>query len=225
MNNRLFFIAIILLAIGFISCEKTEDKKPNLILIMVDDQGYGDIAAHGNPWIKTPNIDKLHEVSTRLTNYHVSPTCAPTRAAIMSGHHNYRTGVFFSIKGRSLILERETLMPHIFKENGYNTAIFGKWHLGDNYPFRPEDKGFDEVLVHSGGGIGQTMDYWYNDYFDDMYMHNGKLEQFEGYCTDVWFKNAKKFIKAKKDETRLQTWFTLDDGAELGAYYVEIEKI
>ncbi len=191
-----------------IACKQTSNQhhesgiqnRPNVILIMVDDQGYGDIAAHGNPWIKTPNIDKLHDVSTRLTQYHVSPTCAPTRAAIMTGHHNYRTGVFFTIKGRSLLLERETTMAEVFKENGYSTAIFGKWHLGDNYPFRPEDNGFDEVLVHNGGGVGQTMDYWYNDYFDDKYMHNGKLEQYEGYCTDVWFENAKKFIQSKKDE-------------------------
>jgi arylsulfatase A-like enzyme len=199
---KILLVAVFALQIFSACTQKNDGKssKPNVILIMVDDQGYGDIAAHGNPWIKTPNIDNLHNKSTRLTQYHVSPTCAPTRAALMTGHHNYRTGVFFTIKGRSLILERETLMPEVFKSNGYSTGIFGKWHLGDNYPFRPEDNGFDEVLVHNGGGVGQTMDYWYNDYFNDMYMHNGKLEQFEGYCTDVWFENAKKFIEAKKDE-------------------------
>jgi arylsulfatase A-like enzyme len=193
-------LGIILVLTSIFSCEKQETKKPNVILIMVDDQGYGDVACLGNEWIKTPNIDKLHDVSTRLTQYHVSPTCAPTRAAIMTGHHNYRTGVFFTIKGRSLILEKETTMAQVFKANGYSTAIFGKWHLGDNYPFRPQDKGFDEVLMNSGGGVGQTMDYWDNDYFDDKYLHNGKLEQFEGYCTDIWFENAKKYIEAKKDE-------------------------
>ncbi|MEO9513483.1 MAG: arylsulfatase [Flavobacteriaceae bacterium] len=183
----------------FTSCS-SETEKPNVILILVDDQGYGDIASLGNPYIKTPNIDSLHAQSTRFTDYHVSPTCAPTRAALMTGHHNYRTGVFFTIKGRSLILEKETTMAQIFKENGYSTAIFGKWHLGDNYPFRPEDKGFDEVLIHPGGGMGQTMDYWDNDYFDDMYKHNGELKKFEGYCTDVWFENATKFIESKKEE-------------------------
>jgi arylsulfatase A-like enzyme len=193
-------LGIILVLTSILSCEKQETKKPNVILLMVDDQGYGDIAAHGNPWIQTPNIDRLHDVSNRFTQYHVSPTCAPTRAAIMTGHHNYRTGVFFTIKGRSLILEKETTMAQVFKANGYSTAIFGKWHLGDNYPFRPQDKGFDEVLMNSGGGVGQTMDYWDNDYFDDKYLHNGKLEQFEGYCTDIWFENAKKYIEAKKDE-------------------------
>ncbi|WP_372772948.1 arylsulfatase [Mangrovibacterium sp.] len=201
-TNRTAIFSLALFASGC-SNPKVQNEikqKPNVIMIMVDDVGYGDIAAHGNPWIKTPNIDQLHRVSARFTDYHVSPTCAPTRASIMTGHHNYRTGVFFTIKGRSLILEKETTMPQIFKENGYNTAIFGKWHLGDNYPFRPEDKGFDEVLVHNGGGIGQTMDYWDNDYFDDKYLHNGKLEQFQGYCNDVWFENAKKFISDKKGE-------------------------
>ncbi|ALJ04703.1 n-acetylgalactosamine-4-sulfatase [Pseudalgibacter alginicilyticus] len=178
----------------------TVNEKPNVILIMVDDVGYGDIAAHGNEWIKTPNIDKLYAESIRLTDYHVSPTCAPTRAAIMTGHHNYRTGVFFTIKGRSLILEKEKTMAEIFKANGYNTAMFGKWHLGDNYPFRPQDKGFDDVLMHGGGGVGQTMDYWNNDYFDDTYVHNGKLKKYKGYSTDIWFKKAMQYIEKQKDK-------------------------
>ncbi len=200
MKQSLYIVlSIVFVAQMFAGCQPAKDK-PNVILIMVDDQGYGDIAAHGNEWIQTPHIDELHSKSTRLTDYHVSPTCAPTRAAIMTGHHNYRTGVFFTIKGRSLILEKETLMPQIFKDNGYNTAMFGKWHLGDNYPFRPQDKGFDEVLMHDGGGVGQTMDYWDNNYFDDMYKHNGELKQYEGYCTDVWFEHAKQYITEKKDE-------------------------
>ncbi|MBJ2175942.1 arylsulfatase [Aureibaculum sp. A20] len=209
---RVIYCSILILfsAISFSGCSKIKESKeanqiektdkPNVILIMVDDQGYGDIAVQGNKWIKTPNIDKLHAESTRLTDYHVSPTCAPTRAALMTGHHNYRTGVFFTIKGRSLILERETTMAQVFKENGYNTAMFGKWHLGDNYPFRPQDKGFDEVLMNNGGGVGQTMDYWDNDYFNDTYVHNGKFEKYEGYCTDVWFENAKKYIGKQKDK-------------------------
>lgn len=203
MRNLKFgsILAILLLLVGLSSCQKdTTEEKPNVILIVVDDQGYGDVGALGNEMIQTPNIDKLHAKSTRLTDFHVSPTCAPTRAALMTGHHNYRTGVFFTIKGRSLILERETTMAQAFKENGYNTAMFGKWHLGDNYPFRPQDKGFDEVLMNAGGGIGQTMDYWDNDYFDDTFIHNGKHEKFEGYCTDIWFENAKNYIGTHKDK-------------------------
>lgn len=198
MKKAVFFLGIVLVILFSTSCKHDDKEKPNVILIMVDDQGYGDVACLGNENINTPNIDQLHEKSTRFTDYHVSPTCAPTRAAILTGHHSNRTGVWHTVNGRSLILERETTMAQVFKENGYSTGIFGKWHLGDNYPFRPQDKGFDEVLVHGGGGIEQTMDYWDNDYFDDTYLHNGKLEKYEGYCTDIWFENAKEFIGLQK---------------------------
>ncbi|MFR9649318.1 MAG: arylsulfatase [Rikenellaceae bacterium] len=180
-------------------CQRAADK-PNVILIVVDDQGYADIGAHGNEHILTPNLDKLHAESSRFTQYHVSPTSAPTRAAMMSGRHSNNAGVWHTVNGRSLILEREVLMPQIFSDNGYSTAMFGKWHLGDNYPFRPQDKGFDEVLMHHGGGVGQTMDYWDNDYFDDMYYHNGVWTQYEGYCNDVWFEKAKEFISSNRDK-------------------------
>lgn len=200
MKQTMYLLAGLFLSIMMLACEKTENEKPNVILIMVDDIGIGDLACLGNKIIKTPHIDALHQESIRLTDYHVSPTCAPTRAAIMTGHHNYRTGVFFTIKGRSLIMKKETTMAQIFKDNGYNTAMFGKWHLGDNYPFRPQDKGFEEVLSLNGGGIGQALDYWDNDYFDDKYRRNGVLEQFQGYCTDVWFENAKKYIGQDRDK-------------------------
>ena len=177
-----------------------EGSKPNVILILVDDQGYGDIAALGNPYIKTPNIDELHSKSARFTDYHVNPTCAPTRAALLTGHNANRAGVWHTINGRSLLLESETTMAQIFKDNGYSTSIFGKWHLGDNYPFRPQDRGFQEVLSHGGGGMEQTMDYWDNDYFDDMYVHNGKLKKYEGYSTDIWFNEAIKHIEKNKDQ-------------------------
>lgn len=190
------------LALGLVAsaCQEPESRKPNVILILVDDQGYGDLGCHGNPSIKTPNLDRLYHISTRFTDYHVSPTCSPTRSALLTGHHHNRTGVWHTINGRSLLLEREVTMAQAFKENGYRTGIFGKWHLGDNYPFRPQDKGFEEVLVHGGGGIGQTMDHWDNDYFDDVYLHNGKPEQYTGYCTDIWFDNAQQFIEENQDQ-------------------------
>lgn len=206
MKSYTFYIGIIASTLCLISCQsgdkKTSEKtdQPNVILLVVDDQGYGDVASLGNKIIKTPNIDALHSKSVRFADYHVSPTCAPTRAALMTGHHSNRTGVWHTVNGRSLILERETTMAQVFKDNGYSTGIFGKWHLGDNYPFRPQDKGFEEVLVHGGGGIEQTMDYWDNDYFDDMYWHNGTLEKYDGFCTDVWFENAKKFIGEQKEK-------------------------
>lgn len=166
---------------------------------MTDDQGYGDLGCHGNPVIKTPNLDRLYTQSVRLTDFHVSPTCSPTRAALMTGHYCNRTGVWHTIMGRSLLRKDEVTMADVFSASGYRAGIFGKWHLGDNYPFRPQDRGFDEVLIHGGGGVGQGPDYWGNDYFDDTYIHNGKLEKFTGYCTDIWFDAAMDFIEANKD--------------------------
>lgn len=172
--------------------------KPNIVIVITDDQGYGDLSCHGNEVLKTPNIDKLHSDSVRLLDYHVAPTCSPTRAAFLTGHWTNRTGVWHTIMGRSMLRENEVTMGEIFKDAGYSTAMFGKWHLGDNYPFRPEDRGFDEVMRHGGGGVGQTPDFWDNAYFDGSYFHNSKPEAVEGFCTDVWFDYAKKFIKSQK---------------------------
>ena len=186
-------IATLLLFIsGVVAFAQTD--VPNVVVIISDDQGYGDLSCHGNPWLKTPHLDQLYAESTRLTDFHVSPTCAPTRAALMTGHYANRTGVWHTIAGRSLLRESETTMADILKANGYATGIFGKWHLGDNYPFRPQDRGFQEVLVHGGGGVGQSPDYWNNDYFDDTYFRNGAPEKQTGYCTDVWFEQAIRFI-------------------------------
>ncbi len=129
----------------------------------------------------------------------MSPTCAPTRAALLTGHYSNKTGVWHTIGGRSLLLENEKTMADIFSENNYKTGAFGKWHLGDNYPYRPMDRGFDESVIHGAGGIWQTPDYWDNDYFDDTYRHNGVLKQYNGYCTDVWFNESMKFIEDNKD--------------------------
>ncbi len=177
-----------------------QTKRPNVVLVMTDDQGYGDLGCHGNPVIQTPNLDRLYTQSIRLTNFHVGPTCSPTRAALMTGHYCNRTGVWHTIMGRSLLRKDEVTVADVFSAGGYRTAIFGKWHLGDNYPFRPQDRGFGEVLVHGGGGIGQGPDYWGNDYFDDTYFHNGRPKKFKGYCTDIWFDEAMEFIEANKKQ-------------------------
>jgi arylsulfatase A-like enzyme len=186
-------------------CQSMQTERPNVIVIITDDQGYGDMSCHGNPWMKTPNMDKLYEESTRLTDFHVTPTCAPTRASVMTGHYSNRTGVWHTIGGRSLLRESETTMADVFSSNGYATGMFGKWHLGDNYPFRPQDRGFQEVLIHGGGGVSQGPDYWNNDYFDDTYFHNGKPEKFTGYCTDIWFDNAIRFMD--ENQTQGQPFF------------------
>jgi len=175
-----------------------ESVRPNVIIVITDDQGYGDLGCHGNPIIKTPNIDRFHEQSIRLTNYHVDTTCSPSRAALMTGRYSNRVGVWHTVQGRSLLRQRETTMADVFAENGYETGFFGKWHLGDNFPYRPEDRGFSHVVMHGGGGVGQTPDYWGNDYFNDTYCVNGTWEKFEGFCTDVWFREASTFIRRMK---------------------------
>jgi arylsulfatase A-like enzyme len=169
--------------------------KPNVILVITDDQGYGDLGCHGNTIIQTPNLDRLYEQSVRLTDFHVSPLCTPTRAGLMTGQNPVRVGAWGTTWGRSLPHTDATTMAEVFAASGYRTGCFGKWHLGDNYPFRPQDRGFQEVLVHGGGGVGQAPDFWGNDYFDDTYFRNGKPEKHEGYCTDIWFDAAWDFIK------------------------------
>lgn len=181
------------LMIGLASVAQAADR-PNVILIMTDDQGYGDIAALGNEMIETPNMDAFCRRSTRLTNYHVDPTCSPTRSSLLTGRYSSRTGVWHTGMGRSLMHTDEVTLAELYRAAGYRTGIFGKWHLGDNYPLRPQDQGFDEVLIHGGGGVGQTPDHWGNDYFDDTYCHNGEWKQQEGYCTDVFFDGAMEFI-------------------------------
>ena len=177
----------------------TAADHPNVVIVITDDQGYGDLSCHGNPTLKTPNIDKLHGESVRLTDYHVAPTCSPTRCAFLTGHWTNRTGVWHTIMGRSMLRENEVTMGQVFKDAGYGTGMFGKWHLGDNYPFRPEDRGYTEVMRHGGGGVGQTPDYWDNAYFDGSYWHNGTPEAVKGFCTDVFFDYAKRFIKTQKE--------------------------
>ncbi len=175
-------------------------EKPNVVIVITDDQGYGDLGFTGNPAIKTPNIDKLRTQGTLLNNFHVDPTCAPTRSALMTGRYSNRVGVWHTVQGRSMLRRREITMANVFSDNGYATGMFGKWHLGDCYPYRPEDRGFQHVVYHQAGGVGQAPDYWGNDYFDDTYIVNGKHQRFEGYCTDIWFAEGMKFIKANKDK-------------------------
>lgn len=199
---RRFVLVVVLLSACLMPVHAASAAaRPNVILIMTDDQGYGDIGAHGNTMIQTPHLDRLHSQSVRLTDYHVDPTCSPTRAALMTGRYSTKTGVWHTIAGRSLMAHDEVTLAELFRGAGYRTGIFGKWHLGDVYPMRAMDCGFDESLVHGGGGVGQTPDYWGNDYFDDTYFRTppeGKPEKFSGYCTDVFFENALKFIESSK---------------------------
>lgn len=175
-------------------------EQPNVVIVITDDQGYGDLGFTGNPAIKTPNIDKLRSQGTLLNDFHVDPTCAPTRSALMTGRYSNRVGVWHTVQGRNMLRRREVTMADIFTSNGYATGLFGKWHLGDVYPYRPQDRGFQYSVKHQAGGVGQAPDFWGNDYFDDTYLVNGKPQRFEGFCTDVFFDEGMKFIKANKDK-------------------------
>ncbi|MGY6647489.1 arylsulfatase [Wenyingzhuangia sp. IMCC45574] len=177
-----------------------QNKQPNVILILTDDQGIGDLGCHGNPWLKTPNLDKFYEKSVRMTDFHVTPLCTPTRAAIMTGQYPINNGAWATFKGRDALTGDAKTMADVFKQNGYKTAMFGKWHLGDNYPTRPTDSGFETAIHHLAGGVGELSDYWGNSYFDDVYYVNNKPKQFKGYCTDVWFNQTMQFIDKNKEK-------------------------
>ena len=174
---------------------KVLSANPNIVFIITDDQGYGDLACHGNPIIKTPHLDKLHSESLRLTDYHVSPTCTPSRAALMTGRYTNRTGAWHTIMGRSILRTNETTIADHLTQSDYATGIFGKWHLGDSYPYQPEYRGFQKTFIHGGGGVGQTPDLWNNSYFDDTYLEDGKPTAVKGFCTDVFFEEATEFIE------------------------------
>ncbi len=189
-------IVLVLLSMGLSSAA----DRPNVILIVTDDQGYGDIGFHGNSMIQTPQLDQLARQSLRFTNFHVDPTCAETRSALMTGKYSCRVGVWHTIMGRSILRSDEKIMPRHFADAGYQTGHFGKWHLGDNWPYRPHDRGFRETLYLGGGGVGQSADHWGNDYFDDTFRRNGNPEPQQGYCTDVFFQAALKFIEAQQHQ-------------------------
>ncbi len=177
-------------------------SRPNIVLVMTDDQGYGDLACHGNPLIKTPHMDRMHAEGVRLTDFQVSPTCAPTRCSLMTGRHEFKSGVTHTILERERMNPAATTIAQVLKSAGYATGIFGKWHLGDEPDHQPGRRGFDEVYIHGAGGIGQTYpgscgDAPGNEYFDPALLHNGAFEKTKGYCTDLFFEQALRWIGAR----------------------------
>jgi len=187
-------------------------QKPNVIVIMTDDQGIGDFGFNGNPFIKTPNLDKLASQSLNLPNFYVSPVCAPTRASLMTGRFNERTGVYDTYNGGAIMSNTEITMAEILKENGYETGIFGKWHLGDNYPYRPSDQGFDVSVVHRAGGMGQpgdVMNYFAGDssYFNPVLFKNDQPVQTKGYCSDIFTEETINFIRQNQKEKSGKPFF------------------
>lgn len=190
-----------------------EGKRPNIIFLLTDDQGYGDLSVHGNPVLKTPNFDKMHAGSVRFTNFMVSPTCAPTRSALLTGRHEFRNGITHTILERERMNLKAVTLAQVLKDSGYATGIFGKWHLGDEEEYRPYNRGFEESFCHGGGGIGQTYpgscgDATGNTYFDPTLMHNGKFEKNKGYCTDLFFDHATQWIESQKGKKPFFCWLS-----------------
>jgi arylsulfatase/arylsulfatase A len=178
------------------------DGRPNVLLIVSDDQGFGDLGRHGNPVLRTPHLDRLASEGIEIAQFYASPVCAPTRASLMTGRYNYRTRVVDTYLGRALMDPDEVTLPQVLKAAGYRTGIFGKWHLGDNFPMRPQDRGFDEALVIRGGGIAQPSDPpgpGGSGYDDPVLQHDGREERARGYCSDVFSEAALRFIEADRD--------------------------
>ncbi len=207
MRHASYVIVLTLLAIAAAEGASVNGSRPNLILVMTDDQGKGDLSCLGNPDLKTPNLDRLYSLSTRFRDFHVSPTCAPTRSAIMSGRHEFKNGVTHTILERERMALDTVTVAQVLQQAGYATAIFGKWHLGDEQPYQPHNRGFGEVFIHGAGGIGQAYDCscadappnQQNRYFDCVIRHNTKFVQTKGFCTDVFFDAAMGWIGQRKD--------------------------
>ncbi len=183
--------------------QEGDPARPNIVLVMTDDQGYGPLGCHGNRWIRTPNLDALYARSTRLTRFLVSPTCSPTRSALMTGRHPLKNGITHTILERERLTLDAVTLPQVLHGRGYRCGIFGKWHLGDEDPYQPGQRGFDEVFIHGAGGIGQAYDCScadapHNSYFDPIVRHNGRFVQTSGFCTDVFFDAALAWIEAQR---------------------------
>ena len=185
-------------------------RPPNIVLVMTDDQGYPPLGRHGHPWIRTPNLDAMYDASTRFTRFLVSPTCSPTRSALMTGRHSLRNGVTHTILERERLSLDAVTLPQVLKQSGYATGIFGKWHLGDEEAYQPHNRGFDEAFIHGAGGIGQAYDCSCadvpgNSYDNPVIRHNGTFVQTRGYCTDVFFSAAMDWIR--KQTAKRQPFF------------------
>ena len=188
LKHALYFLFICSIAFAH--------DRPNIVLIMTDDQGYGDLSSMGNTVLDTPHIDSLARQGASVDTFYVSPVCSPTRASLMTGRYNYRTRLVDTFKGRSMMEPEEYTIAEALVESGYRTGIYGKWHLGDNYPMRPTDQGFDESLIHLGGGLGQPSEPRENNrrYTNPILFYNNQPIQTYGYCTDVYFDGAIDFI-------------------------------
>ena len=211
MNRLLVLLSALFLASCSVNTfgRSLQGSRPNVILVMTDDQGMGDLSCLGNKLLRTPHLDRLYRLSTRFTEFHVSPTCAPTRSAIFSGRHEFRNGVTHTIRERERMALSTTSFTKLLVKSGYQTGIFGKWHLGDEDAYQPYNRGFTETFIHGAGGIGQSYQGSCADfppnrekegrYFDNAILHNDTIVQTKGFCTDVFFQAALGWIKQRRD--------------------------
>ncbi|MDH3649617.1 MAG: arylsulfatase, partial [Saprospiraceae bacterium] len=200
MMKNIYLWGFVLSFFSSVLPASSQSMHPNVILIMTDDQGYGDLGYTGNPHLQTPHLDALAKESIRFSQFYVSPVCAPTRSSLMTGRYSLRTGVRDTYNGGAIMATEEVTIAEMLRESGYNTGIFGKWHLGDNYPSRPMDQGFDESVTHLSGGMGQVGDWTTffqgdSSYYDPVLWHNGTQKSYQGYCSDIFTDEALNFIQ------------------------------
>ncbi len=193
MKHSVVLTALLMAPLAFLpaAAENNRAGKPNIVFLLVDDLGYGDLSCHGNPVFQTPNMDRLHAEGVRFMDFCVSATCSPTRAALMTGRHEFKSGVTHTIGGRERLALDAVTLPQLLKTAGYATGIFGKWHLGDRGDYRPERRGFDVAVTT----VGDSQ----NSHFDPTLLHNGVPRKHQGFREDILFHEAIEFIHANRD--------------------------
>jgi arylsulfatase A-like enzyme len=199
MRNSIFTLSFFAL-FSVLVCQSVGAERPNVLLILTDNQSFYELSCHGHPHVQTPRIDRFAEESVDFVNFHAPPFCSPSRALLMTGRYAMRSGIHNTIGGVSILHQDDETMADVLGDAGYKTAIFGKWHLGFSDPYHPNQRGFQEAFVHGGGGIGQLEDYYGNDHLDATFDHNGQAVATEGFTSDVLFDRAKGFIRKNQDE-------------------------